>query len=149
MGLSRNKVAVSEGAAGSPPFYGEHESLKQSFRSFRKETKYDETEILLRLLFDFQGLFRETFSNGGVAQLGEHLPCKQGVVGSNPFISTMSAVPTADVIGNKYRGSSDQSFCLYHDGDRHRTVKLKEIRIKPVSIGVSNYPNKECSLKTK
>ena len=24
---------------------------------------------------------------GGVAQLGEHLPCKQGVVGSNPFIS--------------------------------------------------------------
>ena len=25
MGLSRNKVAVSEGAAGSPPFYGECE----------------------------------------------------------------------------------------------------------------------------
>ena len=23
MGLSRNKVAVSEGAAGSPPFYGD------------------------------------------------------------------------------------------------------------------------------
>ena len=27
-------------------------------------------------------------SNGGIAQLGEHLPCKQGVKGSNPFIST-------------------------------------------------------------
>ena len=27
--------------------------------------------------------------NGGVAQLGEHLPCKQGVKGSNPFISTI------------------------------------------------------------
>ena len=26
-------------------------------------------------------------SNGGVAQLGEHLPCKQGVKGSNPSIS--------------------------------------------------------------
>ena len=26
--------------------------------------------------------------NGGVAQLGEHLPCKQGVKGSNPSIST-------------------------------------------------------------
>ena len=26
---------------------------------------------------------------GGVAQLGEHLPCKQGVKGSNPFISTL------------------------------------------------------------
>ena len=25
---------------------------------------------------------------GGVAQLGEHLPCKQGVSGSNPLIST-------------------------------------------------------------
>ena len=25
--------------------------------------------------------------NGGVAQLGEHLPCKQGVRGSNPLIS--------------------------------------------------------------
>ena len=27
--------------------------------------------------------------NGGVAQLGEHLPCKQGVMGSNPTISIM------------------------------------------------------------
>ena len=25
---------------------------------------------------------------GGVAQLGEHLPCKQGVMGSKPIIST-------------------------------------------------------------
>ena len=32
----------------------------------------------------------EIFENpiGGVAQLGEHLPCKQGVKGSIPFIST-------------------------------------------------------------
>ena len=28
---------------------------------------------------------------GGVAQLGEHLPCKQGVMGSNPIISTRPA----------------------------------------------------------
>ena len=34
--------------------------------------------------------------NGGVAQLGEHLPCKQGVMGSNPIISTSgSAAPKA------------------------------------------------------
>ena len=26
-------------------------------------------------------------ADGGIAQLGEHLPCKQGVKGSNPFIS--------------------------------------------------------------
>ena len=30
--------------------------------------------------------------NGGVAQLGEHLPCKQGVKGSIPFISTILLV---------------------------------------------------------
>ena len=30
-------------------------------------------------------------SHGGIAQLGEHLPCKQGVKGSNPFISTQQA----------------------------------------------------------
>ena len=29
-----------------------------------------------------------THANGGVAQLGEHLLCKQGVIGSIPFIST-------------------------------------------------------------
>ena len=29
MGLSRNKVAVSEGAAGSPPFYGESDLNQQ------------------------------------------------------------------------------------------------------------------------
>ena len=37
-------------------------------------------------------------ANGGVAQLGEHLPCKQGVMGSNPIISTRSAVPTANIV---------------------------------------------------
>ena len=31
-------------------------------------------------------------SNGGLAQLGEHLPCKQGVKGSNPFISTQQVL---------------------------------------------------------
>ena len=32
--------------------------------------------------------------NGGIAQLGEHLPCKQGVKGSNPFISTGMRIHT-------------------------------------------------------
>ena len=42
-------------------------------------------------MFNFEGLIRdlqEIF--GGVAQLGEHLLCKQGVIGSIPFISTNS-----------------------------------------------------------
>ena len=29
---------------------------------------------------------------GGVAQLGEHLPCKQGVRGSNPLISIIAEI---------------------------------------------------------
>jgi hypothetical protein len=38
---------------------------------------------LAQPLFSFEGP-----THGGVAQLGEHLPCKQGVSGSNPLIST-------------------------------------------------------------
>jgi hypothetical protein len=30
--------------------------------------------------------------SGGVAQLGEHLLCKQGVIGSNPFTSTSDQI---------------------------------------------------------
>ena len=33
-------------------------------------------------------LKRKNPNYGGVAQLGEHLPCKQGVMGSIPIIST-------------------------------------------------------------
>ena len=43
------------------------------------------------MLFNFESLLLQTPSEteyGGVAQLGEHLPCKQGVRGSNPLIST-------------------------------------------------------------
>ena len=40
-----------------------------------------------KLLFNFEGPSGKKL-HGGVAQLGEHLPCKQGVKGSIPFIST-------------------------------------------------------------
>ena len=36
---------------------------------------------------------------GGIAQLGEHLLCKQGVKGSNPFISTQIAKSSQDQAG--------------------------------------------------
>ena len=97
MGLSRNKVAVSEGAAGSPPFYGEPVVSNRILRNSKVEslTKDDEIRVQRRLLFNFQGLSNlwslktiEHTPYGGVAQLGEHLPCKQGVMGSNPIIST-------------------------------------------------------------
>ena len=102
MGLSRNKVAVSEGAAGSPPFYGEPLFEEKSRDGGRTEVWSDEKVLLIEkpkkegeifedeylLLFNFQGLFGPHRRHGGVAQLGEHLPCKQGVMGSNPIIST-------------------------------------------------------------
>ena len=42
MGLSRNKVAVSEGAAGSPPFYGESNLLETQQAEIERETNNDE-----------------------------------------------------------------------------------------------------------
>ena len=48
MGLSRNKVAVSEGAAGSPPFYGERKTDSKSVSCSlnRDKTKKTNSEIL-------------------------------------------------------------------------------------------------------
>ena len=44
---------------------------------------------------------------GGIAQLGEHLLCKQGVNGSNPFISTKGKVKrTGKPENNKWAYSS-------------------------------------------
>ena len=39
-----------------------------------------------------QGVTNKTKTNGGLAQLGEHLPYKQRVSGSSPLTSTMYAV---------------------------------------------------------
>ena len=47
---------------------------------------------------------KERPGNGGVAQLGEHLPCKQGVMGSNPIIST-SAKLAHPRLGEVQRGA--------------------------------------------
>ena len=33
-------------------------------------------------------ILRKSANDGGIAQLVEHLPCKQGVIGSNPITST-------------------------------------------------------------
>ena len=46
-------------------------------------------------LFNLEGTRQESGAAdsvvGGIAQLGEHLLCKQGVIGSNPIISTIKA----------------------------------------------------------
>ena len=46
----------------------------------------------LALLFNFQVVIKHSLTGqnggGGLAQLGERLPCTQEAIGSNPFIST-------------------------------------------------------------
>ena len=53
-----------------------------------KPTNLRKDQELKHLLFDFEGPQPMWQHNGGVAQLGEHLPCKQGVRGSIPLISS-------------------------------------------------------------
>ena len=45
--------------------------------------------------FGLYGLFERFAEFGGVAQLGERLPCTQEVIGSNPFTSTNLLVVTS------------------------------------------------------
>ena len=45
--------------------------------------------------------------NGGVAQLGEHLPCKQGVMGSNPIISTKEAGKASKKMAKRWKRYTD------------------------------------------
>ncbi len=44
------------------------------------------------LLYTTDRLTQYFAKNGGIAQLVEHLLCKQGVIGSNPFTSTIRSV---------------------------------------------------------
>ena len=105
MGLSRNKVAVSEGAAGSPPFYGDNNEKPKADRSGlnveknrchltikaskKKRDELRSAKSIRCSIFEVQWKhWTLKAKTGGVAQLGEHLPCKQGVMGSNPIIST-------------------------------------------------------------
>ena len=61
----------------------------------KPEERSGDHKAAIELLFNFEGPFKKEYPGngrdtyGGVAQLGEHLPCKQGVMGSNPIISTM------------------------------------------------------------
>jgi hypothetical protein len=60
------------------------------------------------------GLLEGDFSkqlkaHGDVAQLAEHLLCKQGVVGSNPIVSTEKPQVTPSMPGTGSRGQAGSS----------------------------------------
>ena len=63
-----------------------------------------EVQILPGPPFFFRRYARAA-DQGAVAQLGEHLLCKQGVVGSNPISSTSAGLHTAErtKIANRFR----------------------------------------------
>ena len=52
----------------------------------KKRKKFEQVQISTKNSSLFT--LHSSLKYGGVAQLGEHLPCKQGVMGSNPIIST-------------------------------------------------------------
>ena len=47
--------------------------------------------------------------SGGVAQLGEHLPCKQGVESSNLLVSMAGRVPAGRTLKTEYRNKPKSS----------------------------------------
>ena len=62
--------------------------IEEKSRIAHNTEKKDESSIESSL-FNFQSPMKKKDPlYGGVAQLGEHLPCKQGVKSSNLFIST-------------------------------------------------------------
>ena len=73
--------------------------LAQTSSSASRRAFYAGKKLLAIALFNFEGTAKyiekgkrtQPLSDGGVAQLGEHLLCKQGVRGSIPLISTNTA----------------------------------------------------------
>ena len=73
--------------------------LKLVFGWMDRENEFQYCSILRVTANDaskkHKGSIPKCGKHGGIAQLGEHLLCKQGVKGSNPFISTIWADSSA------------------------------------------------------
>ena len=79
-------VGVTNGEGPPVPIPNTEVKLTSVDNTLRATVREDRSmptrELLKRAVLD---------PYGGVAQLGEHLPCKQGVMGSNPIISTTAS----------------------------------------------------------
>ena len=68
MGLSRNKVAVSEGAAGSPPFYGEREHMEVCSKN---SNRFNRMRLrILKLVVQFSGTVKTIPNIWGCSSAG-------------------------------------------------------------------------------
>ena len=61
---------------------------------------------------DWEDYIRALLSNGGVAQLGEHLPCKQGVRSSILLISTTYVLLKKKVSKENFKNAEKQDGSL-------------------------------------
>ena len=91
-------------------------------------------------------LYKQVFADGSIAQLGEHLPYKQRVIGSSPIVPTItcgnSSAGRALPCQGKCRGSESRfplHFYLRRGGEIGRRKGLKIPRWKH-HIGSSPIP---------
>ena len=68
------------------------------------------------MLFDFEGPNKDSLksrdSRGGVAQLGEHLPCTQGVRSSILLISTKKSIIGVTLLTNRWNEEETTTWSL-------------------------------------
>ena len=60
---------------------------------------------------------------GGVAQLGEHLPCKQGVMSSNLTISTRKRKFPASYLENCILNKLNLKYLRYKTSEAYRKIR--------------------------
>ena len=81
-------VGVSNGEGPPVPIPNTEVKLTSVDNTLRATVREDRSTPTSESCSTRVGQLLEKSPYGGVAQLGEHLPCKQGVMGSNPIIST-------------------------------------------------------------
>ena len=77
---------------------------------------------------------------GGIAQLGEHLPCKQGVKGANPFISTVirKRMTNKEASDDAQKETSD-------DAQKEAPGGAQVINLRLMTVFIENYTLKQTS----
>ena len=76
--------------------------------------------------------------HGGVAQLGEHLPCKQGVMGSNPIISITQVKRKTDRLD---RTSTEAKEREHKQGSRAANIGESQGQPKAVDRVITLLPS--------
>ena len=91
--LLKKKVSVINAEGPPVPIPNTEVKLCSGENTLRETVREDSSMLTQEIRTEILSLSHQNGENyqpfnGGVAQLGEHLPCKQGVMGSNPIIST-------------------------------------------------------------